>query len=136
MTTPIDFVNAARAYLGVPFKHQGRSSKSLDCAGLLICAANDCGLATVDISGYSRHPDGRQLKFMLDEHCESIIFKNANIGDIVLFTIEQHPQHLALLTDIGMIHAYLPVGRVVEHSIDDKWRRRVRAAYRLREFAQ
>lgn len=30
-------ITAARAQLGTPFRHQGRSAQGVDCVGLLIC---------------------------------------------------------------------------------------------------
>ena len=48
---------AARNYLGVPFKHQGRNpSIGIDCIGLAQLAARDCGIVAPDWTDYARHP--------------------------------------------------------------------------------
>ena len=35
---------AAIEYVGVPFRHKGRSRAGLDCAGLVFVACRDCGI--------------------------------------------------------------------------------------------
>lgn len=50
---------AARAYLGVPFAHQGRSpAVGLDCIGLIVQAGLDGGHAfpAFDSTDYGRDP--------------------------------------------------------------------------------
>ena len=37
---------AARAYIGVPWQHHGRSRHGLDCVGLLFLASRDIGTLT------------------------------------------------------------------------------------------
>lgn len=54
-----------------------------------------------------------------------------------MLKIDGVPQHLALITDypmpgeMGMIHAYAPARKVVEHRYDPQWRRQTYAAYRI-----
>lgn len=121
-------VEAARKYLGVPFVHQGRTNKGLDCAGLVVLALRDIGLDVEDLKGYGRTPNSGQLKSLLDK--QFFRKKEAKTGDILLMKFRNEPQHIAIKTDIGMIHAYQGYG-VVEHGMDDKWRKRIVAAYSL-----
>jgi cell wall-associated NlpC family hydrolase len=56
-------------------------------------------------------------------------------GDVALFAYE-HTRHLAVVANyhaggLSIIHAYEPAGKVVENRLDDEWRRRLRAVYRL-----
>jgi len=58
-----EFVEAARSYLGVPFRHLGRNRNGLDCVGLVLCAAHDVGLlGGIDYTTYDRIPDGKMLR--------------------------------------------------------------------------
>ena len=56
-------------------------------------------------------------------------------GDIVLLRMDGSPQHLAIVSDwensLGLIHAYAPARAVVEHALDDWWRERIEAAFRV-----
>ena len=47
-------VAQARAWLGTPWRHQGRSPRGVDCAGLVVLVARALGLADHDVAGYSR----------------------------------------------------------------------------------
>lgn len=51
-------------------------------------------------------------------------------GDIYLLTFGQSLDHAAIISDRGIIHAYEKLGRVVEHGLNEEWRRRITGAYR------
>lgn len=125
-------VDAARSYIGVRYHHQGRSRAGLDCAGLLVCVARDIGLDTSeDLTGYARTPDGVALKTTLGRALREIPIFAYSPGDVLLMRFERDPQHVAIVTDCGIIHSYLSARKVVEHRIDDVWRARILAAYEL-----
>jgi len=136
-------VAAARGWVGVKFHHQGRTREGgVDCLGLLVKVAEECGLAhegvalcSLDRVDYGRNPDTRGLQDMLARVARQVTAYAA--GDVVLLSIEGRAQHLALLADyphageLAMIHAYAPAHKVVEHRFDEAWRGRVAAAYRF-----
>jgi cell wall-associated NlpC family hydrolase len=123
-------VECARRYLGTRWHHQGRSSAGLDCAGLVVRVAHDLGLSSADVGGYGRTPDGFRLYDVLRAHL--VVTHEAQPGDVLLFRFVKNPMHLAILTEPGrMIHAYANARRVVEHRIDETWRRRIVDAFRL-----
>jgi hypothetical protein len=39
------------------------------------------------------------------------------------------PQHIAIVTELGIIHTYAQVGCVVEHALNATWRARIVDAY-------
>ena len=129
-TSRSDIVAAARAYLGVPYMHQGRTRHGLDCIGLVIRVAHDLGLSDYDIDGYKRVPSGRRMERILAEQCTRIAVADAVAGDLLHLAYARDPQHIVLVTDKGMIHADSQRG-VVEHNRNDTHQRRVRGAYRL-----
>lgn len=121
-------IDAARSYLGCRYHHQGRTRAGIDCAGLLVCVARDVGISTEgDQGGYSRTPDGQSLKQALDAFGSPITAFQP--GDFLLMRFDAQPQHIAIVTDVGIIHSYLSARRVVEHGLSDDWRRRIVAAY-------
>ena len=128
-----DIVRAARGFLGTPFRHQGRvPGRGLDCAGVIVCAARALGLNAYDVTGYGRLPHGGVLSRHLQAAgCTEIPIAEVRPGDLYLMRFDHYPQHLALVTDLGILHAYAEIGRVVEHRLDDVWRARIVAGLRL-----
>ena len=128
--TPQTLIAAASAYIGTRWHHQGRSTAGLDCLGLIVRTAQDCGIPVVDQFGYSRQPDGKQLKAELD--AQLICIAEPEPGAVLLMRFEANPQHVALMADGGdIIHAYATARKVVRHRLDDIWARRIVAVYRF-----
>jgi len=128
MVTRQQIVAAARSYIGCRYHHQGRNRAGIDCAGLLVCVARDVGISTEgDQGGYSRTPDGRSLKQALDAFGTPV--DAFQPGDFLLMRFDAQPQHIAIVTDVGIIHSYLSARRVVEHGLSDDWRARIVQAY-------
>jgi cell wall-associated NlpC family hydrolase len=125
-------ITAARAYLGVPFAHQGRSRHGLDCIGLLVLAARDAGARIEDRADYPRDPNGL-LPVELARQFDAV--EDRQPGDLLLMRFAGEPQHLALCAGDTVIHSYASIRRVVEHRIDAKWARRIVQTYRIREAA-
>lgn len=127
---------AARAYLGVRFRHQGRSKSGLDCAGLVICVAHDLGISDVDFTAYGHDPDGRTLHTLLAKHMDELPPGDMHVGDVVFMAFQAYPQHLGILADGGrpfsLIHAFAPARKVIEHRLDDEWMGRIRNVYSYR----
>lgn len=132
MTTRQQIVDEARSWLGVRWVHQARSRAGVDCVGLVIRVAHALGLSTYDTADYSRQPDPVRMRALLAEHLEPIAIAKAQIGDVLLMRFDIEPQHVAIVTDIGIIHAYAQARRVVEHRVDDQWQSRIVGAYQFR----
>ncbi len=123
-------VAAARAWAGTPWRHQGRvRGVGVDCVGLIIGVARDLGLSAFDVTGYRRRPAERDLLAGCRAHMRAVPL--ALPGDAMLFRIDGQAQHLGIATDIGLLHAHAPMRRVVEHRLDEYWRARIVAAFRL-----
>lgn len=150
-------VSQSKTWLGTAFRHQGRVKKSInnkggvDCLGLIICVAKELNLESgiLDKNGndipvykfddleYSRNSDPQKLLNGFTKACIEIELNEAKPADIILFKFEGMPKHLAIITDvkdneITIIHAFLRIGRVVEHIIDSEWKSRIAKVYRLR----
>lgn len=138
MTTRADVVAKAREYLDTPYRHQGRRKGTgrgagVDCLGLLVCVGHELGFVPLEFDErrYSHQPDSSTLRAGLAERLESIPVADARPGDILLLSFAGDPTHVAIATDIGMLHSYGIARRVVEHGIDDTWRSRIREAFRI-----
>ncbi len=137
MTTRADIIAEARTWLGTPFVHQARSrGVGVDCIGLIVGAVQGCGLAVDDRADYARTPHAGELARELGAQLERIDVADAAPGDVVLIAWRRAPMHVGLLTDyphsgLALLHAIETIGRVVEHRLDDGWRRLIVAAYRV-----
>lgn len=123
-------VEAARTFLGVPFRHQGRDSRGLDCAGLVIAAWALCGVELPDRKGYGRSPWQDGLREAVEEGFPLKVEDDREPGDVLLFRVRKEPQHVAIVTDRGIIHSYANVGKVVESRLDQFWIDRIVGHYR------
>lgn len=127
-------IKAAREYISTPFVHQGRlKGVGIDCAGMMVLPARSVGIFIEDVLAYSRMPHG-VLKPLIEKYC--IRVSNPLPADIYLLTyVHGQPQHLAWVTDKGMLHACAKSKRVVEHSFDARWQKRLAGCYRLKAVA-
>lgn len=127
-----EVLSTARRCLGTPFRHQGRVlGVGMDCAGLIIFVARELGFAGEFFEvPYGRYPNAGTLRSLCDRYLDPIARHEP--GDIVLMAWQQEPQHLAIVTDIGIIHSYAAARKVVEHSLDTVWASRIRGSYRYR----
>lgn len=130
---------AARKYIGVSFKHQGRNPEiGVDCVGLAAIVISDCGLdwlAKHDLTTYARNPNGGELERRM------VAAFGATVNEIApgrLVTIDFYGQsrHVGIVGEhngrLTLIHSYGRPPRVIEHGIDAKWRRRITGIYEVR----
>lgn len=132
MITAQDIVRTARSYLGTRWRHQGRSGQGVDCIGLVLAVAHDLGLSDLQVDGYARQPDPRQLRAGLQAHMTLRSDESHQPGDVLLLSLGAGGQHVGIATDTGLIHAAAIARRVVEHRMDELWLRRVMGAYAWR----
>lgn len=124
------FVAEARRWIGVPWVHQGRSRRGVDCIGLLLVVCRSLGLSDYEVTGYGTAPNA---DFMRTE-CDRLMTRVAapEIGDVLVMRFSREPQHVLIRADARrVIHAWSVPGRVVEVTMPDAWERRIVGAYRV-----
>lgn len=133
-----EIVAAAREYLGTPFRHQGRVRGSgVDCVGLLVGVAQQLGIAVADRTNYNGIREPGEITAALEDNCREVPIHDAQPGDVVVFWLRRPSgpdEHVAILTDHGIIHARQRRGgggRVVETGLSDNWRKRIMSAWRF-----
>lgn len=133
-------VDYARETLGTPFAHQGRvNGSAMDCAGPVCHVMHRLGLEYNDLKAYPAHPYNGMMEQILDNQPHLKMrphHTDPQIGDILLFKFRSDPQHLAICTGKNrMLHAYGygPQKKVIEHSISDKWLRRLMRVYTIEQ---
>lgn len=128
-----EIVAEARTWIGTPFQHQGTlKGVGVDCRGILLGIAATFGIPAIDVLGYGREPNLRQMADALRSQLHEIPVVLAEAGDVIWMAFDRDPMHLAVLTDIGtIIHATTSVtpARVVEHGFRLPWTARARCAF-------
>lgn len=135
----IEIVNKSMFYQGRPWVHMGKNY-GLDCAQLLLKSFRDVGYNTdFEIEKYGRYPDGNQLRDVILTVCKRVEYENKRDGDILLFTIDLNPQHLALYFEQDgqdfFIHSQneLIEKGVLVSRIDDFWKKRLVGIFRMKK---
>jgi NlpC/P60 family putative phage cell wall peptidase len=135
MTTRDDIVQEARKWLGTPYRAQCHvMGVGVDCVNLVnevLCAVGAHERRELPV--YRARPNGTLME-QVGEYLTRIPVMTADTGDVLLFKHPvMGPSHLALMTSkTTIIHAYMMNRKVVEHSIDDRWRTKIVAAYRAK----
>lgn len=115
----------------------GRSrTNGVDCVGLGIMGAADLGWDLPDtLEPYPRVPEDDRLIREFDARANRVV--DWQPADFLVFYVDARkrlPAHVGVFTERGgLVHAWLDVKRVVEWTDLGNWRKRVIAAYRLRE---
>lgn len=132
---------AARALIGTPFHHQGRSpGVGMDCAGVPITVARALGIVApvFDVTGYARIPDGRSLQAA----CEAAMTRIDHLEPaavVLVAWLRGAPQHLGIVVTRDdepgawfMVHAESRRhGRVMETRLQFGRAMRLVAVYRM-----
>lgn len=115
-----EIVNKAREWLGVRFRHQGRSRSGVDCVGLVLKVHEEVFSENREITGYSRRPNQKEVWAMMNRNLTKIKKEEAGPGDVVLMAFDTGATHLGILTENSIIHAFIQARKVVEQPIDSQ----------------
>ena len=89
-----------------------------------------------DNTHYPHVPNGDIFMQQLGSALQNIEIHYAIAGDVALFSVDGNPQHCGILTTyqhggLGIIHAYAPARKVVEHALSKDWRNALVATFRI-----
>lgn len=125
------FACAAQSCVGAPFRLQGRDpSIGLDCVGLIAWCARACALPVDHLPTYTLTSEASELV----PHLVAAGFDLRDaawpqVGDVMIFDMNNRRNHVAVCTNLGMVHADMRFRRVVEHHIDEAWRSQITQIY-------
>lgn len=126
-------VNEARLWIGVPFRHHGRSRQGVDCAGLLyVVYSNVIGLPEGDFREYCALPETPFVFRSITRYARRIAPDTVLDGDIKLISFGGSSTHFGITTDRGIVQANPAMG-VIEHRLSvDHIADRVVACFRMK----
>lgn len=130
----------------VPFVHQGKTLAGMDCVGGLCYALQYQG----EIPSYPRDPVNGELERELRALFGEPVFYRANVltdrvvtntdlreTDVVSMQYAGPVRHVGMIGnyepvpgELSLLHTSASIGRVVEHILDEKWRRRIVGVWR------
>ena len=116
----------------VPWRHQGRSLRGVDCVGLFSILGKTIGLDLDMRTNYTRTPNPADLEAGIAVYGRKIAFQDVLPGDFALIKYGAKAIHLVMITDRGILHCSADMKTVVEHSIDANWKRDIVSIWRLK----
>lgn len=130
-------VVAARGWLGVRWRHLGRSRTGVDCIGLVLLALRECGVEVPDPAPYAREPQGSRLLDGIARHADRV--PAAGPGDVLVFRMGLYGGHVGIASTHpvhglpAVIHAFARQGeRVCEQVVNDEFHAALVGAFRVR----
>lgn len=138
MITAAQFVESARALVGVPWSHQGRTALGVDCIGLIILAGKNAGVDLFAEAGcppvrrYGRRADP-MLYRLVEKYCIPADQPMQGVVALFRFPGERAPRHFGVITAEGtMIHAEAKTRKsVIEHGYRMQWLRMTDSLWQL-----
>lgn len=139
MPTRNELIVVARTWLDVPAIASGAERHGVNCLGLFIGILREVGGFEGMVEESTKHlgfrvptsPGDLMRKLSGTKHLKSLPrpFK-MEVGNLLLIFTRDGPQHLALITEPGVIlHASQAKKKVVQHRIPEGWR--VAAEFKL-----
>jgi cell wall-associated NlpC family hydrolase len=131
---PAAVIENARSWVGVRFRHQGRTRFGVDCLGFIAAVCSELGSTTPMMNlppDYARAPQ-QQLLSTLQGLCRQIPLQPGALVLIQWPTV-QFPSHAAIYTGSTIIHSYQAEGKVVEHGYRGPWVARTASIWALPE---
>lgn len=128
-----DIVKYVRTLVKTPYHHQGRLPHvGLDCIGLVTSTLTHFEIPFVDVTDYPEFPDGVSMMREFRKYLTEIPLAQARTGSVVAFAFPtpELVRHCGVLTTPpAFVHTYRAVHKVVEHALNDQWRKRISAAF-------
>jgi len=84
---------------------------------------------------YARRPHADQLRKVARRYFDEIEPSRAAVGDVLIMIFASEPTHFGIVSNtapLSIIHSYAQARKVVEHGLDDVWRKRIVTACRFR----
>ena len=136
-------LKVVKSWLNTKFHYGGRikinnqNSGGIDCIGLIMKVGeeinskyNNKNIIYLDKTNYSKYPNNFEMKEFLDKYFIKIDKKQVKTGDVVYMNFDNNLEHIAIISDVGIIHCYVEAKKVVENTLNDYWFDKIKGYYR------
>lgn len=133
-------VETARSYIGVPWKHLGRSKLAVDCAGLIIEVGKEIEIVPQDFhfyTNYKRRPTQYNFKKEFDKHLYLKRTSEVEAGDVVVLKDDGiYPCHCGIIgfdeeeEELTLIHSSVRFRKVLEQPLtSEDWDKKITGTF-------
>jgi hypothetical protein len=116
-------VEEAKKWLDVPWRHQGRTQRGIDCAGLILQVGNSLNLCDYHVTRYPRNTHRDHFVDHFHNIANRKPVKDRQQGDMLLFRDGLYACHCGFLeVEHGVeyvIHAYYQREKTVRERLND-----------------
>lgn len=119
-------------YIGIPFKYGGRSTKELDCYGLVMLLYRD--LKNVEVPDVISPTYLQEIANLVDT--EKLKWKPSEMeeGAVLVFSIKGYGAHVGyVIAPDKMIHTWEKTNGVTIERISTGWNRRIIGCYKYED---
>lgn len=120
-----------KKYLGIPYRHRGRSLKGLDCWGLVVLVYKDFGIDILDLQNYRENWAREGKNYFIENYYEKWHeVTEPCLLDVLLFNNRQGtPYHAGIYLNSDRFIQGNTAGVVVSR-LAGKWQERLEGIYR------
>ncbi len=131
MTTTKAVIEEALIWIGSPYKSSGAQECGANCLGVFGGILRNIGSLEGLVAEIEHHAkyakpirSGEFLRLLIaSDYLETIRPLEYKVGDFLLMRVRDEPQHMALITEPGIVlHASSLHGRVIRHGLPKNWR--------------
>jgi cell wall-associated NlpC family hydrolase len=135
MLDQIKFIEIARSWLGTKWQHdQQIKGIGVDCVNFLMGVAIEYGCNLPPIpKNYDRMSRNNEIINYIKTNFDLIETELMDATDIAVFKVSGYSTHVGIITKpYRLIHADNKVGKVIEHTLDGVWLRKLDSIWRFR----
>ncbi len=131
MPTRSELIKTAKTWLDVPVRPSGSQRVGVNCLGLFVGVLREVGGLEEMVEEAEKHvgfkapitPGDFLREMKASSYLKPVRPTRLRPGNFILLFTRDGPQHLAFVTEIGVIlHASSRKKKVVEHLLPDDWR--------------
>ena len=130
MLTRANLIKVAKTWIGVPVRPSGAQRMGVNCLGLFVGILREAGGFENIVIEAEKHVGFREPTYPGDflrrlsnsKHVRIVRPSLLKEGNFILLLTRGTPQHLAFVTEPGIIlHASIRKGKVIEHLLPTGW---------------
>jgi len=134
LTPRAKIVEAARSFIGAPYRHKGRNRFGIDCWGLVVLSGRKADVSYADSMDYPSRPTFKDTFRIVQCILTAVPMSNLAHGDVVAINAPAHANHLGIVeideyNIMWIIHACQRSKMVVRQQVDFRFAQKFNRVY-------